>query len=102
MKIKKGDEIKVLKGKDKGKTGKVERVLPKKDKVFVAGINTFKRHVRRMGEYEGGVIDIVKGLPSSNVALVCPSCKQSTRIGYEIKENIKIRICRKCKKEIKN
>lgn len=102
MKIRKGDNVTVLKGRDNGKTGTVERVLPKVGKVYVSGVNMSKRHVRRMGEYEGGVIDIVKPLPVENVALVCPACKKPTRIGYKIEGATKVRICRKCQKEIKS
>lgn len=100
-KIKKGDEVKLTLGKDRGKTGKVERVLPKEGKVMVVGLNTVKRHIRKQAGVEGGIIEITKPMNISNVVLVCPSCKKQTRAGFEIKGDVKIRICRKCKKEIK-
>lgn len=100
MKIKKGDKVKVLLGKDRGKEGKVVLVLVKTGKVFVEGVNLYKRHVKKQGSVEGGIIDLPKPLDESNVALVCPNCKKITRVGYIMAGNEKVRICRKCKKEI--
>lgn len=100
MKIKKGDKVKVLLGKDRGKEGVVEYVMAKEKKVFVGGANLYKRHVRKQGEIKGGIIDIPKPLDISNVVLICPSCKKVTRVGYKIVGKDKIRICKKCKKEI--
>ena len=100
-KIKKGDNVKVLAGKDSGRTGSVDRVLVKTDKVIVAGINVSKRSVKKMGENQGGIVDLVKPVNISNVALICPNCKKITRVGFKIEGKEKIRICRKCGKEIK-
>ncbi|MDO8570078.1 MAG: 50S ribosomal protein L24 [Candidatus Daviesbacteria bacterium] len=102
MKILKNDTVKILLGKDTGKTGKVLRVYPKKDKVLVEGINSFKRHIKKTGQHDGGIIDISKPVNISNVMLVCPSCKKDTKVGFEIKNGEKTRICRKCKEVIKN
>lgn len=101
MKIKKGDMVKILLGKDQGKTGKVSRVLNKKNKVLVEGVNVYKRHVRKMGKAEGGIIEINKPLDISNVALFCPACKKETRIGFKMEGTEKLRVCKKCKEEIK-
>lgn len=101
MKLRKNDTVTVIKGKDKGKTEKIERVFVKTGKVLVAGVNQFKRHLKSRGQ--GTVSEIVtisKPLPVSNVALVCPNCKKLTRIGFEIAKGKKIRICKKCKKEV--
>ena len=100
QKIHKGDSVKILLGKDRGKTGKVERVLTKESKIFVDGVNLVKRHVKKQGQIEGGIIDLIKPINISNVALVCPSCKKVTRAGFSIVDKKKIRICRKCGKEI--
>ncbi|MBI2597319.1 50S ribosomal protein L24 [Candidatus Daviesbacteria bacterium] len=100
MRIKKGDKVKILLGKDRGKEGKVEYVLAKKSRVFVGGINLYKRHVRKMQGAEGGIIDIPKPLDISNIGLVCPNCNKVARVGFEIINKTKVRICRKCKKEI--
>lgn len=102
MKILKNDTVKILLGKDTGKTGKVLRVYSKKDKVLVEGINSFKRHIKKTGQHDGGIIDISKPVNISNVMLVCPSCKKDTKVGFEIKNGEKTRICRKCKEVIKN
>lgn len=101
MKIKKGDKVKILLGKDRGKEGSVEYVMAKEKKVFVGGVNLYKRHVKKQGQIEGGIIDIPKPLDISNVALICPNCRKVTRIGFKKMGNEKIRICRKCGKEIK-
>jgi large subunit ribosomal protein L24 len=102
-KIKKGDNVQVMLGKDSGKTGAVERVLVKESKVVIAGINVFKRHVKGRPDMnmEGGIIDIVKPINISNVQLVCPSCKKPTRVGFTVTGDTKTRVCRKCGKEIK-
>lgn len=101
MKIKKGDKVRILLGKDRGKEGSVVYVLGKEKKVFVGGANLYKRHVRKMKDVEGGIIDIPKPMDISNIGLICPNCKKVTRVGYKIEGMTKIRICKKCKKEIK-
>jgi large subunit ribosomal protein L24 len=102
QKLRKGDKVRVLLGKDRGKEAVVERMDTKKGEVWLPGINVYKRHVRKSAQLnvEGGVIDIIKPLNISNVELICPNCKKPTRVGFEIKKGDKIRICRKCKKEI--
>lgn len=101
MKIKKGDKVKILLGKDRNKEGKVEHVLGKDRKVFITAANLYKRHVKKHGSLEGGIIDIPKPLDISNIALICPNCNKTTRVGLSIVGNLKTRICKKCKKEIK-
>lgn len=101
MKLKKGDTVIVTIGKYKGKKGKVERVFPEKGAVTVAGVNTFKRHMKRRDDKTpGGIIDIVKPIAVSKVALLCPSCSKQTRVGYVVTKQDKVRICRKCGKNI--
>lgn len=100
-KIKKGDKVKVLLGKDRGKEGKVERMLSREGKVIMLGINMYKRHVRKQANLAGGILDIPKPLDISNVALVCPNCNKVTRVGFKKVGNDKVRICKKCHKEIK-
>src|SRR5258708_2159816 len=91
-KIKKGDKVKVLLGKDKGKEGKIEFVLGKKNRVFVNGANLYKRHVKKMGNMEGGIIDIPKSMDISNVGLICPNCNKLTKIGFKIEGKTKVRM----------
>jgi len=101
MKLKKGDTVFVTAGKDKGKKGKVERVLPATASVVVAGVNIVKRHMKRKDDKTpSGIIDIVKPLPVGNVSLVCPQCNKPTRVGYLVVKKEKIRVCRKCGKKI--
>ena len=102
MKIKKGDKVKILLGKDRGKEGIVELVRSGDNRVFVGGANLYKRHVKKMEGIEGGIIDIPKSLHISNVGLICPNCKKVTRIGINMTKDGKIRVCKKCGKEIKN
>jgi large subunit ribosomal protein L24 len=101
MKIKKGDTVVVVRGKDKGKKGKVERVLTKNAKILVHEINLFKRHVKgNMQNRQSEIITIVKPLNVASVAIICPSCHLQTRVGYVVLKGIKKRICRKCGKVI--
>lgn len=101
MKLKKNDEIVILKGKDKGKKGKIEKIFSKENVVLVPGLNVFKRHKKaRMQNQQSEIIEIVKPLPVSNVSLVCPNCHKVTRIGYKFENKEKIRVCRKCDKKI--
>jgi large subunit ribosomal protein L24 len=80
LKIKKGDKILVIAGKDRNKTGLVERVLPKKHQVVVTGINMVKKHLKRSAKNpQGGIIDLVKPLDSSNVMLLDPTTNKPTR-----------------------
>lgn len=104
MKIRKGDTILIISGKDRAKKGKVIEVLPKENRIVVEGINIVKKHVRpkRAGE-KGQRVEVPRPLDLSNVKLVCPKCKKPTRVGYKLvikgKEK-KQRICKKCKQEI--
>jgi large subunit ribosomal protein L24 len=101
MKLKKGDLVKIVTGKDKGKTGKIEKILPKADKILVTGINQYKRHLKARAQGQTSeIVTITKPLASTNVALVCPHCKLQTRVGFKIEKNDKIRVCRKCDKKI--
>lgn len=101
MKLHKGDQIKVTMGKDKGKAGKVEKVFPRLDRVLILGINEFKRHIKSKARgQKSEIVTITKPLPVSNVALICPKCNKLTRVGFKNEKGKKLRICRKCKKEI--
>lgn len=109
MKLRVGDLVLVTGGKDAGREGKVTKVIPKRrfigsdqSRVIVENINRYKRHTPRRGEGKpGSVVERDRPIPVSNVALVCPKCKQVTRVGYiENREGVKVRICRKCKGEL--
>lgn len=101
MKLVKGDEVIILKGKDKGKKGKIEKVFTKAKEVLIPGTNLYKRHYKsRLQNKPSEIIEITKPFPVSNVALICPNCKKQTRVGYKFENKEKIRICRKCEKKI--
>ena len=102
MRIKKGDNVQVLSGNDKGKTGEVLEVSPKADKIVVKGVNVRKKHVkaRKQGE-ESGILSIECSIPASKVNVVCPKCGKATKIGYSTEKNKKVRICKKCGTTIK-
>ena len=98
LKIKKGDRVKVLTGKDRGAKGNVTRVLPADGKVIVDGVNVAKKHQRATkATMQGGIIDKDMPIPIANVALLCPACGKRTRVGYTIDgDGTKARICKKC------
>ena len=98
MKIKKGDRVRVLTGKDRGKEGVVMFALPAQDKVIVEGVNVAKKHQKpTKSTMQGGIIDKDMPIPAANVAVVCGACDKATRIGYRFTpDGEKVRICRKC------
>lgn len=101
MKIKKGDNIIITTGKDKGKKGKVFQSFPKKNKISVEGLNLRKKHVKPKREGEKGqIIEFPAAMNVSNVKLVCPKCGKGVRVGYKITGEKKVRICKKCGQEI--
>lgn len=101
MRIKKGDQVKIICGKDRSKQGRVERVLNKKQKIIVEGLNlqTKNARARRMGE-KGQVVQYAAPLAVSNVRLVCPKCSKVTSVSYKGDAKTKTRICKKCQAEI--
>jgi large subunit ribosomal protein L24 len=101
LKIKKGDRVVVLSGKDKGKEGVVQSALPSQRKVVVEGVNTAKRHRKARSATEaGGIIDIDKPIDISNVAVVSPKDGKPTRVGYKLVDGKKIRICKRTGEEL--
>ncbi len=97
MKIRKNDIVKILYGKDAGKTAKVVKVFPAEGKLVVEGMNVFKRHLKGDGrKRQSDIIDLIKPMNAAKVMVVCPSCKKTTRVGMEKGE----RMCKKCNKKI--
>ena len=102
MKIIKSDQVKILIGKDKGRTGEVVRSIPKKMQVVVKGLNIFKKHVKPSQNQKGGIIEKERPLLVSKVILICPNCQKPTRVAYQIdKTGNKYRICKKCQSMLK-
>jgi large subunit ribosomal protein L24 len=115
MKVRKGDVVHVLRGKDAGKEGRVIEALPKQGRVVVENINVVKRHRRPRpiqntmgmgggGMSPGGIVELAAALPVSNVMVVCPVCGKPTRVGTIEKtvrdKKVRVRVCKKCGEEI--
>jgi large subunit ribosomal protein L24 len=101
MKIKINDKVKVISGKDAGKTGKVIQVFPKDEKIVVEGVNIMKKSLKsgKKGD-KGQLIELAAPFYASKAALVCPKCNLETRVGYKTDGADKKRACRKCKEII--
>lgn len=105
LKVRKGDKVRIISGKDSGKEGKILTAMPEKERVIVEDCNMVTRHVkpRRQGE-AGGRIEQAGSIHVSNVQLVCPSCKMPTRVAHQIVEvngkKKSVRVCKQCGKQI--
>ncbi len=100
-KIKKGDTVQIMAGKDSGKKGLVEKVLLSESKVLVKGVNLVKKHVKPKGQQQPGqIITMEKPISIANAMVICPNCKKSTRIGYKTIAKTKQRVCKKCEQVI--
>ncbi|MFA6305367.1 MAG: 50S ribosomal protein L24 [Candidatus Gracilibacteria bacterium] len=101
MKVKTNDQIVVISGKDKGKKGKVLRVITKDNKVVVEKINMRTKHIKKTAQKAGERIKFEAAIDASNVMVICPSCEKTVRVGFKKLENgKKQRICKKCKDSI--
>jgi large subunit ribosomal protein L24 len=96
--IRRDDNVMVIAGKDRGKSGKVNRVIREKDRVVVAGVNMATKHVKnRPGIRQAGIIHVEAPLHISNVMLMCPHCAKPTRVGHRFQEDgTKVRVCKRC------
>ena len=101
MKLRKGDQVIIISGKDRGRKGKVLKVFPKENKILVEDINLRKKHQKpkRTGE-KGQIITFPAPIDVSNVKLICQKCGKAVRTGYKMVEKKKYRICKKCKQEV--
>jgi large subunit ribosomal protein L24 len=101
MKIRRGDKVKVISGKDRGREGVVTKVSRRRNEVWVEGLNIYKKHIRPSAQsQEGGIIEIQKPLPASKVQLICPHCQETARVGFVFKDQRKVRVCKKCQVEL--
>ena len=101
MKIIKGDTVLIISGKHRGKKGKILKTLPKKGRVLIEGINLAKKHRRGRREGEKGqIIELPQPIDISNVKLICSKCNKATRVGYKVRGQSKVRICKKCNKKV--
>jgi large subunit ribosomal protein L24 len=94
QKIRKGDKVVVLTGKDKGRNGEVLRVMPKDDKAVVRGVNIIRRHQKQSQSQEGGIISKEAPIHLSNIALVDPKDGKATRVGFEVRDGKKVRVAK--------
>ena len=101
MKIKKGDTVLIISGKDRGKKAKVLEVFPKEKRVIAEGVNIRKKHVKpkRSGE-KGQIVQLPGSIDISNIKFICSKCGKATRVGFKIIEKKKFRVCKKCGQEI--
>jgi len=100
--VRRDDNVFVISGKDRGKSGKVNRVIREKDRVVVAGVNIATKHVKnRPGVRQAGIIHVEAPLHVSNVMLICPNCNKPTRVGHHfLEDGTKVRACKKCGQNI--
>jgi large subunit ribosomal protein L24 len=105
QRIKKGDTVEVIAGKDLGERGEVLTMLPKEDRVVVQGVNNLKRHrkARQAGNQQipAQIVEFEGAIHLSNVMLVCPSCGKKARVGFRVRDDgRKVRVCKKCNSDI--
>jgi large subunit ribosomal protein L24 len=98
LRIKKGDTVQVITGKDKGKTGKVMQVFPAESTATVEGVNIVKKHKRARGkDDQGGIVELSSPMSLSNLAIYCEACKKGVRFGAKVNaDKTKSRVCKKC------
>jgi len=98
LQVKTGDRVMIIAGKDKGKTGNVTKTMPAESKVVVEGANMITKAQRPnpMAGVQGGLVKMEAPLDSSNVMIVCPSCEKVTRVKTEVRDDKKVRVCKKC------
>ena len=97
FKFKVGDEVQITAGRDKGTKGKVEKALIGENKLVVHGVNIYKRHRKVSRSQPAGIYEITRPIPVANVAIICPKCTKTTRVGFIKEGKTKYRICKKCK-----
>ena len=94
--VKSGDKVVVTSGKDKGKVSSVKKVITAENKVVVEGANIVTKAQKAMGGNQGGLVKMEAAMDSSKVMLYCPACEKATRVKYEVVDNKKVRVCKKC------
>ena len=99
--VHKGDEVMVIAGKDRGRTGRVVNVLPKRNRVMIEGVARAKKHARPSKQnQQGGIMDIELFVDISNVQVVCKHCGRPTRVGHRLEEGVNARVCKRCDEEL--
>lgn len=97
MEIKNGDAVKIIAGKDKGSTGQVIKVYPAENRIVVEGVNLVKKCVRaRRANERGGIVEQPAAFDASNAMVICPVCHEATRLGHQVIDGKKVRVCKAC------
>lgn len=97
MRIRKDDAVKIIAGKDKGRSGQVIKAMPSENKIVVEGLNMVAKHVKpRSAQQKGGIIEQPAAFDVSNAMIICPTCNQTTRVASAVENGKKIRVCKKC------
>ncbi|KPL85539.1 MULTISPECIES: 50S ribosomal protein L24 [Herpetosiphon] len=101
MHVKKGDRVVVLSGREKGREGVIKQSLPKKERVVVENVNIVKKHVKPMGNRQGGILEVEAAMHVSKVMLICPACGKPSRTGHRVNdEGKKVRVCKQCNADV--
>lgn len=100
LKLKVGDKVKILSGKDKGREGTIEKIFSKDLKAIIPGMNVYKKHIKGFRGQKGGIYDIPRPYSLGRLMLLCPKCKKPARVGFKTVGNQKVRFCKKCNREI--
>jgi large subunit ribosomal protein L24 len=100
LKFKTGDKVTIITGKDKGRTGIIEKIFPQSFKAVVPGLNEYKKHIKPSQGQKGGIVSISRPIGFSKIKLICPNCSKETKVGFRLVGMEKVRMCKKCKKEI--
>lgn len=101
MKLKKGDKVAVIAGKDKGKDGIIEKIYKNMNKAMIMNINMYKKHIKKNKEMpKGGIVDLPRPIDVSKLMFICPKCAKQARLGYKVEKDKKTRICRTCKEVV--
>lgn len=97
MNIKKDDAVKIIAGKDKGRTGQVIKAVPTDNKIVVEGLNMVAKHIKpRNAQQKGGIVEQPAAFDVSNAMIICPNCNQATKVAHSVVDGKKVRICKKC------
>jgi len=97
FKFKVGDQLQIVSGRDKGKKGTIEKVLPSENKLVVNGVNIYKRHRKATRSQSAGIYEIIRPISVSKVRIICPKCSKLTRVSFIFEGKTKKRFCKKCK-----
>jgi large subunit ribosomal protein L24 len=100
LKFKIGDKVRIIAGKDKGREGTIEKILPDIARAIIPGINEYKKHMKAQSGQKGGIIPIPRAMAFSKMKLICPNCLKEVKIGFRLAGKEKVRYCKKCGKEI--